>query len=133
MADDLISKLKKDNTLAQRARCGSCLRPMAQTGSITDANLVPIKGKKLANTDKAAKGFLCSICLADPAKKEEGPRQAVTLSGPAGDVLMETFYDNLVDFKEPAEEPAITDTGKEVVRSTNTGKVIKKERERERK
>ena len=126
MADDLISKVKNDNTFAQRARCGNCSRPMAQTGAISESNLVNIKGKKLINSDKPAKGFLCSICLADPAKKEEGPRQAVNLSGPAGDILMETLYDNLVDMKEAGEETAITDEGKEVTRSTATGKTSRR-------
>lgn len=128
MAEDLISKVKNDNTFAQRARCGSCSRPMAQTGAISESNLVNIKGKKLINSDKPAKGFLCSICLADPAKKEEGPRQAVNLSGPAGDILMETLYDNLVDMKGEGagEETAITDEGKEVTRSTATGKTSRR-------
>lgn len=123
MADDILTKIKGDNTTAQLVRCGGCMKPMAQNGApITDANLVNIKNKKLANTDKPAKGFLCNACLKDPQHSEEGPRESVTL---LNDRVMLTNWDNLVEIKEAGTEPAVTDTGKQVTRNT-TGKVVKK-------
>lgn len=127
--DDLVSRVKRDNALAQRVRCGGCSIPMAQNGGpVTEANLVKVKNKKLSNTDTAAVGFLCNTCLNTPARKEEGPRTAVFVSETT-DTIGEIFYDNLVDFRDPATE-AVTMAGsdKEVFRSTTTGKLTKREK-----
>lgn len=128
MADDLVSRVKKDNALAQRVRCGGCSIPMAQNGGpITEANLVKVKNKKISNTNTAV-GFLCNTCLDTPARKEEGPRTAVFVSETT-DAIGEIFYDNLVDFREVGAEPVtMAGTDKEVFRSTTTGKLIKKEK-----
>ena len=101
MANDdqgnLVSRLQSDNATAQRVRCGGCSRPMAQNdGEITGANLVNVPGKKIANTDKQAQGFLCNTCLKDEAKTKEGPRTAVFVS-PSTGVVGEIYFDNLVD------------------------------------
>jgi hypothetical protein len=101
---DILSKVKSDNTTAQLVRCGGCTKPMAQNGAeITEKNYVDIKGKKIANTDKAAKGFLCEACLKDPARSKEGPRESVML---LNDRIMLTNYDNLVEMKEAAKPTA---------------------------
>ena len=119
MADDILSKIKSDNTTAQLVRCGGCMKPMSQNGGpITESNHVNIKNKKLANTDKPAKGFLCNACLKDEQRSEEGPRESVVL---LNDRVMLTNWDNLVDNKESTTEQAVTDTGKTVTRSTATG------------
>lgn len=126
MADDsnLISRIQNDNVLAQRVRCGGCSMPMAQNaGDITEANLVPVKNKKVANTDKQAVGFMCNTCLNDKARKEEGPRTAVFIS-PTTDAVGEIFYDNLVD---SGNTVSVEGTGgAEVSRSDTTGKLTKK-------
>jgi hypothetical protein len=119
MADDILSKIKGDNATAQLVRCGGCMKPMAQNGApITESNYVNIKNKKLANSDKAAKGFLCNSCLKDEQHSAEGPRESVAL---LNDRVMLTNWDNLVDMKEGGTEQAVTDTGKTVTRSTATG------------
>ena len=124
MADDILSKIKSDHTTAQLVRCGGCMKPMAQNGGpITESNHVNIKNKKLANTDKPAKGFLCNACLKDEQRSEEGPRESVAL---LNDRVMLTNWDNLVDNKESTTEQAVTDTGKTVTRSTATGTGAKK-------
>ena len=118
MADDILSKIKSDHGVAQLVRCGGCMKPMAQnSGAITESNYVNIKNKKLANSDKAAKGFLCNTCLKDEQRSEEGPRESVAL---LNDRVMLTNWDNLVDAKESGTEQAVTDTGKQVTRSTAT-------------
>ena len=118
MADDILSKIKSDHAVAQLVRCGGCMKPMAQnTGPITESNYLNMK-RALANTDKAAKGFLCNICLKDPQHSEEGPRESVALVN--GRVML-TNWDNLVDLKQSGTEQAVTDTGKTVTRSTATG------------
>jgi hypothetical protein len=114
----IISRIQGDNALAQRVRCGGCSVPMAQNGGpISEANLVPVKNKKLANTDKQAVGFLCNTCLNDKARKEEGPRTAVFIS-PTTDAVGEIFYDNLVD-----STSTVSLEGSEVSRSDTTGKL----------
>ena len=119
MADDILSKIKSDNTTAQFVRCGGCMRPMAQNGGpITESNYLNMK-RALANTDKPAKGFLCNTCLKDPQHSTEGPRESVAL---VNDRVMLTNWDNLVDLKESGTEQAVTDTGKTVTRSTATGR-----------
>lgn len=97
---------------------------MAQNaGDITEANLVPVKNKKVANTDKQAVGLLCNTCLNDKARKEEGPRTAVFIS-PTTDAVGEIFYDNLVD---SGNTVSVEGTGgAEVSRSDTTGKLTKK-------
>ena len=118
MADDILSKIKSDNAVAQLVRCGGCMKPMAQNGGpITESNHVNIKNKALANTDKAAKGFLCNTCLKDEQRSEEGPRESVAL---VNDRVMLTNWDNLVDLKESGTEQAVTDSGKTVTRSTSS-------------
>lgn len=98
--------------------------PMAQNaGDITEANLVPVKNKKVANTDKQAVGFLCNTCLNDKARKEEGPRTAVFVS-PTTDAIGEIFYDNLVDSTGTVSVEGGGE-GAEVSRDT-TGKLTKK-------
>ena len=124
MADDILSKIKRDNTTAQLVRCGGCMKPMAQNGGpITESNHVNIKNKGLANTDKPAKGFLCNACLKDEQRSAEGPRESVAL---VNDRVMLTNWDNLVDLKQSGTEQAVTDTGKTVTRSTATGVAKKK-------
>ena len=116
MADDILSKIKSDNSTAQLVRCGGCMKPMAQNGApITESNHVNIKNKALANTDKPAKGFLCNTCLKDEQRSAEGPRESVAL---VNDRVMLTNWDNLVDLKQSGTEQAVTDTGKTVTRST---------------
>jgi len=116
--DDIISRINDDNPLAQRVRCGGCSVPMAQnSGPISEANLIPIKNKKIANTDKQAVGLLCNTCLNDKARKEEGPRTAVSIS-PTTDQITEIFYDNLVD-----STGTVPLEGTEVSRSDTTGKL----------
>ena len=124
MADDILSKIKSDNTTAQLVRCGGCMKPMAQNGGpITESNYLNIKNRGLANTDKPAKGFLCNACLKDPQHSTEGPRESVAL---VNDRVMLTNWDNLVDLKQSETEQAVTDTGKTVTRSTATGVAKKK-------
>jgi hypothetical protein len=70
---------------------------MAQSkGGVSEKNLVPVKGKKTANDNKAAKGFMCGTCLEDPRFKEEGPRNAVIIDERTGDIRP-VYYDNLLD------------------------------------
>lgn len=61
--------------IQEKARCNWCLNPMTMSESITEANFVPVKGKR-ANDGKQAVALYCSSCLANEQRVSQ-PKAAI--------------------------------------------------------
>ena len=106
--EDIKNKVKSDNVLAQRFRCGGCQRSLAQ---VEDFATVTIKGKRRANDTAEAIGFLCSDCQKNERISKEGPRQAV-YADDTGDIHID-FIDNLVDMQQAEAAPTTATTSED--------------------
>jgi hypothetical protein len=123
MTNAILKALKSSELSLQHTKCQGCRAPASQfKEEPTENNVYELKGKQELGSPNPVYVFYCNDCR--KAGRDANPQLLIYEKD--GAAYQRPIF-NLIDREKeniPPVEPAITEEGKEVKRSTETGKIV---------